>query len=126
MAARFRTDRELSMSSKQPTEHARERFISRGEDAEIRLRHAWEQAFSVNVADDESADTRLHSSTGTLLYARGGKIVTIKTAEYEDWYSPHVSRCSNCDEKYDPIEQSLECPYCSHDNRREIGGIDEG
>lgn len=113
------------MSSKQPTHHARTRFTIRGENANIPLRHAWEEAFPVDVTGDEGAETRFYSPKRLLLYARDNKIVTAKRAEYESWYSPHVSRCSSCEEQYDPHFHSLTCPFCGHDNSTRLTGEDD-
>lgn len=103
------------MSTHTPTEHSEFRFAMRG-SATVSVRSAWERSFPVTVDGDEAQQTRYHAPSNTLLYASGGRIVTVKRAAYESWYSPHTSSCGGCSELYDPLFQGLTCPHCNYNN----------
>lgn len=104
------------MNTPTATIHSGSRFAVRSDGTELSVDRAWERAFPVTVRGEEGARTRYHSPTDTILYARGSSITTVKRAEFENWYSPHTSSCSECRETYDPIEQGLTCPHCGHNN----------
>lgn len=107
------------MSALLPTQHSEFRLLVRSNTTEYSVTAAWEQGFPVTVKNEEEANTRLHSPTRAILYARGDRITTVKNAKYETWYSPHTSTCANRTELYDPIFQGLVRPYCEHDNHEE-------
>lgn len=96
------------------TDHAKLRWLQRGDFQNTALAEAWLEGFYVGDVT-RGGSTKLHPPSRTILVSTDGHIITVLNAKYTSFTDDHLIVCDECDLRYQPSEEDKQCRWCSCD-----------